>query len=269
MTNSDDKTMRPGSPRFLGLALSVLLGGFPRTHAQEPQGFSSIPISLELDSRNVFWIDTNDAITFTLHADRRDLRLVFKDPKGMAWEIAAPSSGTEPALPQTAYGTTIERPVAGAWTLSVISSGPLLDYPITTLQITYANHIHARMSIPKQTFVIGESLPVSLELMDGMARVKNLRTTVTVTKLKDPTVLPTFVIFHDDGSNGDRIAKDGLYTAAIPTEAPGRFRLEAQIEGTASTGHFHRTFELTFKVVPKAAHITGNISQRLLVGTPD
>ncbi len=83
------------------------------------------------------------------------------------------------------------------------SADPILDYPVATLQLTYANRIHSRMSVPKQTFVIGESLPVSLELMDGITRVKNLRTRVTMTKLEDPVVQPTFVLFHDDGLNGD------------------------------------------------------------------
>jgi hypothetical protein len=77
------------------------------------------------------------------------------------------------------------------------------------------------------------------------------------------------VRFHDDGSHGDRIARDGLYTATIPAEAPGRFHLEAQIEGDASTGHSHRTAEATFRVVPKTARITGNLTQWVLPGIPE
>lgn len=265
-----DTTMKkPSSPRCISFFLFALLGGSLPSPGQEPLGFSSLPIGLNPASRNAFWIDTNESISLALHANRRDLRLVFKDPKGMLWELAALTSKADQTSPQTAYGTTIEQPAVGSWTLSVSSADPILDYPVATLRITYANRIHPRMSVPKQTFVSGESLPVSLELMDGFTRVKNLQTTVTMTKLEDPAVLPTFVLFHDDDLNGDRIAKDGLYVASIPAETPGRFQLEAQIEGNSSTGHFHRTFELTFKVVPKAAHITGNISQRVLIGTPD
>ena len=267
MTIGNDKTRRLGTLECLGLVL--FLGGLPHLQAQEPKGFSSIPVSLAPERRNAFWIDTNEAITFTLPLERRDLRLVFKDPKGLVWEITAPPAGAAQVSPQTIYGVTIERPVPGTWTLSAVSASALPGYSGATLQITYANQVRARMSIPKQTFVSGESLPVALELMDGIVRVKNLQTTVTVTKLEDPPGLPAFVIFHDDGSHGDRIANDGMYTTTIPAEAPGRFHLEAQVEGIASTGHVHRTFALTFKVVPKAAHITGNISQRILVGTPD
>jgi hypothetical protein len=259
----DGRTLAAG---FTGLALSAFLGVSPQPM---PKGFSSLRVSLEPESRNEFWIDANDAITLTLPANRRDLRLVFRDPKGTIWEIAAPSAETEPTSDQTLYGTKIEHPAPGRWTLTVISPNPLPDNPVASLQIAYENQVYARMSVPKSTFVSGESLLVSLELMDGINRVKNLQATVTMVKLEDPTALPKFVTFLDDGSHGDRIAKDGLYTAPLPTDVPGKFRLEAQIEGIASTGHVHRTFELTFKVVVKAARITGNINQRTLVGTPE
>ena len=266
MTNRDAKTRQACAPPLRVLALSAVLGGIPQP---EQQGVSSILVDLGPERPKVFWIDANRAVTFTLPADRRDLRLVFKDPNGMVWELAAPTSETPSGLPYTIYGTTIQQPAPGAWTLSVSSAEPLLGFPMAHLRIAYTNQVQARLSIPRQTFVSGESPLASLELMDGTSRVKDLRTTATMTRLEDPTALPIFVSFHDDGSHGDRIARDGLYTATLPAEVPGRFHLEAQIEGIASTGRCHRTIDCTFKVVPKAARITGNITQRILTGTPD
>jgi hypothetical protein len=259
------KPWRPDTWRGVALALAVLLGGPLRSQ----EGFSSIRVGLDPESRNVFWIDANGAVIFTLSAERRDLRLVFRDPKGLVWELAAPTVEVEPPSPRTVYGTRIEQPTAGAWTLTVSASEPLLDYPTARLRVDYANPVHARIALPKGTFLSGEPVPISLELLEGTTRVKGLRTTVTLTRLVDPAVLPTLVSFQDDGTHGDRIARDGLYTATIPAETPGKYHLEAQVEGSASTGHCHRTAEAIFKVVPKAARFTGNLTQRIWVGTPE
>ena len=257
-------TRRSSARRGRALVLFLNLGGFLCG-----QGFSSLRVGLDPDSRNVFWIDTNEAVTFTLPAERRDLRLLFRDPKGLMWEIAAPTTEAGPSPSGTLYGARIERPEAGAWTLTVSSQDPLPEYSTALLRIDYANPVQARLSLPKGTFLSGEAIPVSLELLEGTARVKNLTVTATLARLEDTAVLPTSVSFHDDGTQGDRIARDGLYTAMIPAKLPGRYHLEAQIEGDTSAGHSHRTAEVSFKVVPKAARITGNLSQRILAGTPE
>jgi hypothetical protein len=263
MTSRHRVTLRSIQRGCYPLILWLLLGGSSGMGAQEPLGFSSLSIGLHPGSRNVFLIDANASVTFTLPAERRDLRLVFQDPRGMVWEITAPAAEAEQSSSQSVYEITIERPVPGLWSLSVLSTDP--DPPGARLRIAYANRVHARLSIPRPTWVRGEVIPVSLELMDGLLRVKGLRTHVTV---GDPANFPAVVVFRDDGSQGDRIARDGQYTAVIPADTPGTYHLEAQIEGTASTGPCHRTIALSFKVVPKAARLTGKFSQRILVGTP-
>jgi hypothetical protein len=243
----------------LGALLAGSLAGAPAD--QEPASF--LPVSLDAASLNRFWIDANPRVSFQLRAERRDLRLVFKDPRGMAWEITA--ADEEPGLDRPLYRTTLEQPTPGPWTLSILAPGA----PSTaTLEITYANQVRPRLTCPGTTTVSGSALIVYLELLDHSGRVKQLSTLVTLTRT-DAEALPDYVALHDDGTHEDRIARDGLYTAVLPTQVPGTFRFVAQIEGTASGGRCQRTATWIYRVIPKDAELTGRVTQRLLVGPPD
>lgn len=213
----------------------------------------------------IFWIDANPSITFRLGSSRRDLRLMFTDPNGMRWDIAAPSGDlAEAGTPEIRYKTTIQKPVPGQWRITVAAATPPI--PGTGLVITYQNGVTARMSMPRTTVTSGDLSPARLELRDGDRGIHGATIAATLTRQGDASTEPVFVQFSENGSDGK--AQEGMYTALLPTETPGTYRLEAQIEALTAAGRSQRTATLLFKVVPKAAYITGVFTQRILAGTP-
>lgn len=274
-----ESTLAKAGRAFTSLGAILMLFGLPSRAAAQDQpgaaGWASISIHLDPGyppSPIPFWVDDNMAVRFSLGSVRRDLRLIFKDPQGMLWDIAAPSSDTpqaDPGSTGTTYQTIIDRPAPGRWNVTVLAPEPL-DMPVrTSLEIEFRNGVRAKLAAPKKILVMGDSMPVTLELLDNGRRIRDLRPTVLLTRPGEAGDVPAFVAFRDDGGQGDPAAEDGIYTALLAAGAPGTFRLEAQVEASTSAGHSQRSCELTFKVVPKAARITGNITQRILVGTPE
>jgi len=249
--------MNPGP----AIPLRGLLGGLLALAVRaEDAAVSTLAVSLDPASLNRFWIDANDRVTLRVRAERQNLRLAFRDPQGMVWEVLATAEG-----PPGSYVANLERPAPGPWTLSVLENGS----PTTAvLEVAYSNQVRPRLQVPRTPIVGGGALVVSLELLDHATRVKELRIVATVTRV-DVETLPGYVAFHDDGTHGDPIARDGQFTATLPTGSPGRFRFEAQLEGMASTGRFQRTSAWIYTVVAKGAELTGRVKQRLLVGRPD
>jgi len=248
---------RPAIP--LRSLMGALLALAPAARAEDAAS-STLAVSLDPASLNRFWIDANDRITLRVRTERRDLRLAFRDPQGMVWELLAEAEG-----PAGAYATTLEQPAPGPWTLSVLENGSPTP---AVLEVTYSNQVRPRLLFPRTPIVGGSALVVSLELLDHATRVKQLRILATLTRV-DVEALPGYVAFHDDGTHGDPIARDGQFTATLPTETPGKFRFEAQLEGVASTGRCQRTSAWIYTVVEKGAELTGRVKQRLLVGRPE
>jgi hypothetical protein len=240
--------------------------------------YARVPI-LASSEPTAFWVDATDSVVFVLPSARADLRLIYTDPLGQVWDTAAPTmeatEGWEPPDPTllpgeagTLYHAGIDKPATGRWTLA-IQMPPPEEVLKTQLVVFYKNRVSAAMTVPKATLVSGQSLNVTLTLMDGTAKVQGLQVTSLLLKTDEPVFPAKAVAFYDDGTHGDPKAKDGSYTLMLPAEITGTFHIETTVEGTASTGHCQRSCGLDFKVVAQAARLTGNVVQHLRAGTPE
>lgn len=245
-------------------------------------GFSIIPVVINSGSQPTqitFWIDANDSVAFALGSTRKDHHLIYTDPNGQLWDTAAPPTDAliafiapdplvVPDAPGAVYNAVIDKPISGLWTLTIQSSSTLPNSLSTHLQVIYQNRVAAYMTAAKTSVVTGQSLLVTMALIDGGIKQNSIQVTATLTKPNDLTFAPVTMTFLDDGNNGDFLANDGTFLSIIQADAPGDYFLQAQVEGTASTGRFHRTCGLGFKVVPKSASITGNFQVRPRVAPP-
>ncbi len=274
--------MRSGVFLAAMICAITLLAQAPAS-VDKPQGYSRIPIVVGQDAQPItvrFWVDANDSVAFALPSARRDHRLIYTDPNGQIWDTVAPALDTSeswnppdptliPERPGILYHIVVNKPARGRWTLTIQTPSPAAEPLITQLLVFYQNNVAACMTTPKTTLVSGKSLPVTLGLIDGSIKGKNLQITSTLSKEGNPDSLPSKVSFFDDGTHGDPIANDSSYTAVIPTGIAGKFHLEAKVEGFASTGQYQRSCGLDFKVVAQAARFTGNIVQHLRAGVPE
>lgn len=245
-------------------------------------GFSIIPLVINSGSQPTqitFWVDANDSVAFALGSTRKDHHLIYMDPSGQLWDTAAsptdaliafvsPDPLVVPDAPGAVYNAVIDKPVSGQWTLTIQTPSPLPSSVSTHLQVIYQNKVAAFMTAAKTSLISGQELPVTMALIDGDTKQKNIQVTVTLTKPDDSTFLPTSATFLDDGANGDFLANDGTFLSIIQTVTPGNYFLQAQVEGTASTGQFHRTCGLAFKVVPRTARIIGTFKERIIPAIP-
>lgn len=245
-------------------------------------GFSIIPLVINSGSQPTqinFWVDANQSVAFSLGSTRKDHHLIYTDPNGHLWDTAALSTDSliafvspdplvVPDAPGAVYNAVVDTPVSGQWTLTIQSSSLLPSSVSTHLQVIYQNKVAAFMTAAKTSLISGQSLPVTMALIDGSLKPKNIQITATLTKPDDPTFLPATVTFLDDGANGDLLANDGTFLSTIQAGAPGNYFLQAQVEGTASTGQFHRTCGLAFKVAPRTARIVGTFKERVIPANP-
>jgi hypothetical protein len=245
-------------------------------------GFSIIPLVINSGSQSTqitFWVDANDSVAFALGSTRKDHHLIYTDPNGQLWDTAAPPTDAliafvspdplvVPDAPGAVYNAVIDKPISGQWTLTIQTPSPMPSSVSTHLQVIYQNKVAAFMTAAKTSMVSGQELSVTMALLDGGIKQKNLQITAIITKPDDSTFYPVPVTFLDDGTNGDLLENDGTFLSTIQAETPGNYFIQAQIEGTASTGRFHRTCGLVYKVIPKTVQILGTFSQRVVVGDP-
>lgn len=268
------------------LAIVFFISGLsaqnPPSAEGQALGFSIIPLVINSGSQPTqitFWVDANESLAFSLASTRKDHHLIYTDPNGNIWDTAAlptdaliafvsPDPLVVPDAPGAVYNAVTDKPVSGQWTLTIQTPSPLPSSVSTHFQVIYQNKVAAFMAAAKTTLISGQDLPVTMALIDGGIKQKNIQITATLVKSDDSTFLPVPVTFLDDGANGDLLANDGTYLSTIVSGTPGNYFLQAQVEGMASTGRFHRTCGLAFKVVPAAARIVGTFKERVIPANP-
>lgn len=264
------------------ISIVTLQAQSPTSANTQALGFSIIPVTIQSGTQSSqvsFWVDVGDAVGIAIGSTRSDQHLIFTDPNGVVFDTASaatdafvswvsPDPIQFPDEPGAVYNSVINKPTAGLWTLFIQPTTPLISSLNTYLQLVYQNKVAGFMMAATTSLVSGKVLPVTMALVDGDIKLKTIQITAQMVNIKDSSIAPMNVTFMDDGTNGDFVPHDGTFTFVVPPQAPGEYYLRAQVEGTASTGRFHRTCGLSFKVANQSVQILNTFKDHAIAFGP-
>jgi hypothetical protein len=212
-------------------------------------------------------VDATTAVSFHLTAASRTLNVSLVAPDATRYSLGDPDTSTFESgfypidtvstTPGASYLLTVSDPQPGTWTLEV-SEGATLSAPLDVVTVTLLNNSTTLVLLGGgDSYPAGSDIRLALVAFDGFAKVPSLTITGKLFRPFDPTFTPQTVTFHDDGTGGDETANDGIFETFINPGTAGTYQVQADVDGTASTGAFHRSAGTELKVVPHNAAITG------------
>jgi len=234
-------------------------------------GFDSalIPVDGATQVHTVL-IDAADTALFDIVVYDDLLRLELVSPSGRRIDAATPA--TDPAVahapllnqgPFFIGGYHIQAPEPGTWTLEVLGTGapaPDTGYALTTLiQLPPGTGVVLAAAVDQDQAVIGEPVTITATLTADGLPVTDATVRAQVFHPDDDTT--TEVVLVDDGTGGDAVAGDGIYSGMFAaTTLTGDYDVVISAEGPAPA--FTREQQLDFAVVPSATSFSGSFSDR-------
>jgi hypothetical protein len=214
-------------------------------------------------------VDATDAFTVSLTAASQNLQVKLTDPNGTEHfvgdaDTAAFESGLYPidGTPAGAsYLATVKNPQPGTWSLQVTQPGGVtapMDVVSTAL---FGNDTRAVLVGGGDIYPLDTPVRLALVVFDGTAKVRNLTIAARLFRPQSG-IAPSTLDFRDDGTAADTVANDGIYEVLASTPQTGRWQVQADISGTASTGAFARTTATQFVTVIRKANIDALFTDR-------
>jgi hypothetical protein len=216
-------------------------------------------------------VDATDAVSVAVTAASQALQVRLTAPDGTQYFPGdAPTATFEGGIfpidaPTTKDGATylltIQSPQPGTWSLQVTEPGTL-SAPMNVVALTmFGNDTRAVLAGGGDTYPLGTPVRFALVVFDGTAKVQGLAVDAEVFRPGTPFV-PVALAFTDDGTGADTTANDGIYEALASVPDAGRYQVQANVTGTASTGAFRRTTAAQFVAVAKKANIDALFTDR-------
>lgn len=211
-------------------------------------------------------VDTTSSFALNLIAASSTLTVSLKSPAGAQFTIGSPAnSAFQSSIIPVSSGTTsgasyvgiVANPQVGTWTLGV-SDTVLHTTPLNVVtSVAFNNATKLVLAGGDASFPTGTNVRMALVAFDGTKRLSGVTIAARVVRASDSTFPPAAVTFRDDGTGADETAGNGIYEAFVSLGQPGRYVVQADVTGTASTGAFHRTATAQLQIVPHNAQITG------------
>lgn len=214
-------------------------------------------------------VDATEAFSVSLTAASQSLQVRLTAPDGTVHMIGdADTAAFESGLftidgptPGASYLATVNNPQPGVWSLQVSQPGGV-SAPLNVVATTLLNNeTRAVLVGGGDTYPLDTPTRLALVVFDGTVKVRNL---TIVAKLFRPEsgIAPSSLDFRDDGTGADSVANDGIYEVLASTAQAGRWQVQADIAGTASTGAFQRTAVTQFVTVVRKANIGALFTDR-------
>ena len=212
-------------------------------------------------------VDAVDAALFLVFVDRAGLRLELVSPTGRRIDATTPL--TDPAVvhappanagPVSVTGYSLQAPETGSWTLEVTGTGvpsPDTAYAVTALaQLPPGTGVVLATTIDRDQYVVGEPITITATVTADGVPVTDATVTAKVTD-PDGTVTADLVLV-DDGTGGDAVAGDGVYTGAAAAAPSGFASIVVSAERAAPA--FSRQQQLEVLVTPNPTRFSGTVS---------
>ena len=215
-------------------------------------------------------IDAGDAALFHVVVDGDLVRLELVSPSGRRIDAATPL--TDPAVahaplldqgPLSVTGYRVQAPEPGTWTMEVTGTGtPAADtgYAVMALvELPPGSGVVLAASVDPDQGVIGDPVTITATVTADGLPVADATVRVEVFHPDGDTT--TEVVLVDDGTGGDAVAGDGVYSGIFAaTTLTGDYDVVVSAEGTAPA--FTREQQLDFAVVASATSFSGSFSDR-------
>jgi pimeloyl-ACP methyl ester carboxylesterase len=171
-----------------------------------PDGEASLAASVESALSMTFEAYTSGPVEFTLvdPAGRQITPAVAEADSQVVYSVHL-----EEGIQHHWY--TVSVPAAGEWTGLVLSRGPI-EYGFVVWSDSQAD---LRVTSDKPSYEPGDTMAIEAAVVQAGHALSG----VTMSgALEQPSGTPASLVFRDDGSNGDRVSGDGVFTAR--TTAP-------------------------------------------------
>jgi hypothetical protein len=178
-------------------------------------------------------VGTCDSVEFNAMGTITGLALSIEDPKGrrLSADVAGVSFQEKDALAVW----RVRSPLPGEWTVTVRGKGSPQQGFLSGVEY---GGVDAWLSFANQGFAPGETQTIELALGWRDRPVGNVKAAAIVT---DPKSHKSNVPLRDDGTHGDRVADDGVYTAEVRgNDIEGLYMVDAWAKGRTSRGVVNR-----------------------------
>ena len=220
-----------------------------------------------VDQAHTVLVNAVDAALFLVFVDQAVLQLELVSPTGRRIDPATPL--TDPAVvhgplrdagPVSVTGYSIQAPEAGSWTLEVTGTGtpsPGTAYALAVLaQLPPGTGVVLTAAVDQEQYVAGDQVTITATVTDNGEPVTAAAVTATVTGPDGDTT--TNLVLVDDGTGGDAVAGDGVYTGVAAAASSGVSSILVSAQGSAPA--FTRQQQLEFLVAPNATKFSGTVS---------
>ena len=216
-------------------------------------------------------VDSAETVSLIFGSASKTLAINLIAPNGNIIKLGDPNTTTsrnmifpdpnDPASTGANYLFVLENPQAGNWSYTVSETGPLTANRAVLLTFTSSSTVRTGIIGGGEDYRVDRDIRLAIVTIDGTTVAKNVNINATLTKVDDTSFPPTQVTFKDDGSDGDKVAGDGLFTASFQPNIAGNFSVNAVVSGTSSSGQsYERTAFALFRVNPVLANFTGTFT---------
>ncbi len=209
-----------------------------------PMAGKAFQIDEDIDEAT-FYINREEGATVTLEGPDKSVFNAASDKENLKWY-----TGTKFDV------ITVEKPTPGKWRITGLANADGFATVLTDLKLIteWPSSFNAKDPVLLQARLYEEKKPVTLPQMTGV--VKYGFQIIPTDKVSEP-ILRSFLV--DDGSVGDKIADDGIYSQKISIDEPGEYKLTI----VAKAPTFTRHQQIPFRVKPRL------ISLRVVAGSED
>lgn len=217
-------------------------------------------------------VDTNTHVVFSVLWKNGNLNLNLVDPNGL---VITPSTAdpnvrysenrTEdainPILSSKIITYDIITPVPGEWTMRLIADPTLPGGAADWVEVVgQESQISLGLETNHTWYPIGSTVTMSATLVNGTNSVTGAAVEAIINL---PAGGTTSVTLLDDGTGGDPIAGDGVYTSQFSATQAGMYRLSATATGSLGGGgpQFSREASTEFQTSTGAALFGSGFSE--------
>jgi len=139
---------------------------------------------------------------------------------------------------------TVIKPVVGDWQVQGLASQEGFATVLTDLKLVsdWSSSIYSGSSYLLQARLYDSEKPVVLPEMTGAAQYAFQ---ITPTDRVSEPIVRDFLV--DDGTHGDKVARDGIFSSELRLDDPGDYKLSIILKAPT----FERTQQIPFKVKPR------------------
>lgn len=195
-----------------------------------------------------FRIDQNvtEATFYINREDQEDLFLVT--PSAVRLSAAGDLPGVKWFQGKQFDVVTVTNPEVGDWQVSGLASRDSFATVLTNLKLvtSWPNSVKSGEKVLLQARLYEADKPV---LLPEMSEVARYAFQITPTDKVSPPIIRAAL--NDDGRDGDRVARDGIFSALVELEEPGEYRLNV----IARLPTFERSQQIPFGVKPRLVSV--------------